>query len=338
MYKRPTKEQMIRQRITMLIIMVTSVILLVTAIILSILGYRLDGDNGRLEQGALVQFDSLPAGARVSIDGQPTSLQTPNKRSVLAGVRSFTMERNDYRTWSKTLDLAAGTLTWLDYVRLVPVELKPQLVRQYETVTAVKASPDFRTMLIQTDSSRPVFERVDIRDREVRTSSLVLPADLYSQSTVEGVTHRFTLDKWDSDGRYILVKHDFNESTEWLVVDTEAASRSQNISRLLGIAFSDLQFSGTSGNVLFGLTDGIVRKVDLSNATISRALISDVISFSLFETNVITYIGRDEMSGVPVAGLYRDGDSLLPLSERLQVLKRLSQLLQPVITIIATSR
>lgn len=309
MYKRPTKQQMIRQRITMLVIMIFSVIFLVTAIILAILGYRLDGDNGRLAQGALVQFDSTPAGARVSIDGQATSLQTPNKRSVLAGVHSFMMERTDYRTWSKSLDLAAGTLTWLDYIRLVPTELSPEVIREYDAVSAVKASPDLRTLLVQTDSARPVFEKVDIRDREVRSSSLVLPASLYGESTNQSVTHRFTIDSWDDAGRYLLVKHDYNESSEWLVVDTQSVDRSQNITRLLSIPFSSLVFSGTSGTSLFGLTDGIVRKVDLSNATISRALISNVTSFSLYDTNILTYVGRDQATGGAVAGVYRDGDA-----------------------------
>ncbi|GEM_PF-186684 len=309
MYKRPTKQQMLRQRITMLVVMVFSILFLVTAVILSILGYRLDGDNGRLEQGALVQFDSLPSAARISVDGQPTSLQTPNKRSVIAGVHSFMFEKQNYRTWSKTLDLAAGTLTWLDYVRLVPNQLKPGVVREYDTVSAVKASPDVRTMLVQTDSSRPVFERVDIRDRDVRTNTLVLPAELYAQSTDETATHRFTMDSWDVGGRYILVRHDVAETSEWLVVDTESVGRSQNVSRLLGITVTDLKFSGTSGSVLFGLTDNILRKIDLSSATISRALVPNVTSFSLYDTNIITYVGRDVSSGLPVAGIYRDGDA-----------------------------
>jgi hypothetical protein len=292
-----------------LIIMVTSIVLTVTAIVLSILGFRLDSENGRLEQGALVQFDSLPSGARVSIDGEKTSMQTPGKRTVFAGMHSFMMENDRYRTWTKSLDLAAGTLTWLDYVRLVPVELKSELVRQYDTVSAVKASPDLRTMLVQTDSTRPVFERVDIRDQAVRSSSLVVPEELYAESTNEAVSHRFTLDAWDPSGRYILVQHEFNASTEWLVLDTEDGERTRNISRLLAMTFTDLQFSGTSGNILYGLSDGIVRKVDLSNATISRALISSVTSFSLYDTNVITYVGRDNTSNLPLVGLYRDGDA-----------------------------
>lgn len=316
MYKRPTKQQQLRQRITMFTIMIVSIVFLVTAIVLSLLGYRLDGDNGRLEQGALVQFDSIPASARISIDDQATTVQTPSKRSVMAGVRKFTLERDQYRSWSKTLDLAAGTLTWLDYVRLVPNTIPTEVVREYSAVTTMKASPDRRSLLVQTDSSRQVFQKVAIQDREVRFSDLVLPAELYSQSAAPGITHRFTLDEWDESGRYVLVRHDFNESNEWLVVDTESVGRSQNVSRLLGTNFSELQFSGTSGNVLYGLTDGILRKVDLSTATTSRALVSGVASFELYDTNVVTYIGRDPVSGVTVAGLYRDGDTEPVILER----------------------
>jgi hypothetical protein len=82
-----------------------------------------------------------------------------------------------------------------------------------------------------------------------------------------------------------------------------------NVTRLLGIDLSDVKFAGTSGNVLFGLSGGVVRKLDLADATISRALISNVTTFNLFETNIISYVGTNEDGSEQVAGIYRDGDT-----------------------------
>lgn len=310
MYKRPSKKQQVIQRTLGLIAMVVSVLVIVTATILFILGYRIDSLNGRLEQGALVQFDSTPPGARVSIDGIPINADTPTKRSILDGAHSFLVERDGYRPWAKSLTLEAGTLTWLDYIRMVPTDLKRETVRTFDSVAMMKAAPDLETLIVQPVATEPVLQRVDIRAQTIVPTTLTLPESLYTNATDEGVAHMFSLDEWDESGRYMLLKHSFNDATEWLVIDTEDVARSTNITRLLSIGLSDVQFASTNGNILFGLTDGVIRKLDLSNATISRGLVTKVESFQVFESNTLTYIGvspADETKRV--AGVYRDGDA-----------------------------
>ncbi len=308
MYRKPSKKVLLAQRIAVLVVSVLSVIIIVTGTVLFILGYRLDGKNG-LEQGALVQFDSQPNGASVYIDGELIG-QTSTKRSLIAGQHSFEIQRDQYRQWSRSLVVDAGTLTWLDYARLVPVELQKQTVRSYDAVFDVEAAPDFQTVIVQQSESTPSFEVVDIRSQEVKSSTVRLPEGLITDASTAGIAHRYTMGEWDEAGRYLLVKHTYGAAQEWIVFDTENAAASVNVTRLLSIQFTDLQFASTNGNVLYGLTDGVVRKLDLQNATISRGLVSRVESFSMYETSLFTYVGRDESDEtVKVAGLYRDGDS-----------------------------
>ena len=94
------------------------------------------------------------------------------------------------------------------------------------------------------------------------------------------------------------------------MVDTENVSQSINVTRLLSVGFKDLHFAGSNGRTLFGLADdNNIRKLDLSSATISRALVSHVDSFDLFDTNTISYVGTDPANHTKrVAGVYRDGD------------------------------
>lgn len=310
MYKRPSKKQQVIQRTLGLIAMVVSVLVIVTATILFILGYRIDSLNGRLEQGALVQFDSTPPGARVSIDGIPINADTPTKRSILDGAHSFLVERDGYRPWVKSLNLEAGTLTWLDYIRMVPTDLQRETVRTFDAAATMKAAPDLQTLIVQPVATEPVLERIDIRAQAIVPVTLTFPVALYSGANNEEVAHTFRLDEWDESGRYLLVQHTFDESTEWLVIDTEDVNRSTNITRLLSIGLSDVQFASTNGNILFGLTDGVIRKLDLSNATISRGLVTNVQSFQMYESNTLTYIGvNPEDETKRVAGVYRDGDA-----------------------------
>lgn len=312
MFKRPTKKQLLVRRIIFSIIATISVIIILVATILFMLGYRFGSDIGTIEQGALLQFDSTPNNANIWIDGRNTGMRTSNKQTVVAGVHTVMFTKDKYEDWSRTLDLTAGTLTWLDYARMVPKERAPETVAYYQSVVAAKASPDMKYMLLQQAADKPEFQLADLRSVDVKLSNLSLPENLYSEAGVEGVAHSFALDEWNVGGRYILIQHTFNDQTEWLMVDTENLSQSSNISRTLGITLKDIHFAGTSGRTLFGLTDdGNIRKLDLSSGTLSRALVSKVESFQLYETNMISYIGTDGPdNSQKVAGVYRDGDEV----------------------------
>ena len=325
MFKRPTKKQLFIRRVITYIIMTVAVLVIVAGTILFILGYRLDGDKGSLEQGALVQFDSAPNGAMVSIDGQQIGSRTPAKQSIVAGAHNFSMTRDNYQTWNKSLNVKAGTLTWLDYIRLVPKTLTTESVAQYKAVFNEKASPDNKWLMVQEQAASPTFQLVDLRAQDVKTTEIALPASLYSDATTENVTHSFAMQSWDEGGRYLLVKHTYADKSEYLMIDTQDVATSVNVSRLLSINVSDAAFSGTSGNILYAITDGSIRKLDLSNATISRALVSNVTSFHLYDTNVVTYVGVDPTNATQqVAGVYREGD------ETPHVLRTVKSLTTPV--------
>lgn len=309
MFRRPSKKQLLIRRVIVSVVMTLAVLVIVTGTILFVLGYRLDGDKGRLEQNALIQFDSVPGAAYVSIDGKVIGTRTATKQSVIAGSHSFIVTRDGYEPWAKSLDVKAGTLTWLDYIRLVPKDRPVEKITSYASVVGEKASPDFRWLIVQEKADVPTFQLVDLRAQNVTSSTVTLPTNIYSDATTAGVQHSFTLDRWDTGGRYVLLKHTYNDKSEWIVVDTQDVGTSVNVSRLLSISLSDVRFSGTSGNILYGLSDGVIRKLDLSAATISRGLVTNVKSFDLFETNVITYVGTDPSdAGVQVAGVYREGD------------------------------
>lgn len=168
MFKRPTKKQLLIRRIITYTVMIAAVIVIVSGTILFILGYRLDSDKGRLEQGALVQFDSRPNGAVVSIDRKSISANTPSKQTVVAGTHQFSVSKTLYETWNKTQSIKAGTLEWFDYIRLVPKDLKLESVALYQTVVGEIASPDLKWLLVQEKTDTPSFQLVDLRSQHSR--------------------------------------------------------------------------------------------------------------------------------------------------------------------------
>lgn len=310
MYRRPSKKKDILRRVITYAIMTISVIVLVTGLVLMLLGYRLDTVNGQLEQGALLQFETVPSGASVVIDDKALSAKTPSKSTVRAGVHTIVMQRDGYETWQKTLDIKAGTLTWLNYARLVPKERKPVAVTEYSQLYASLATTDGKSIIVQQSPSAANFQVIDIRSDEVKAVDLTIPATIYSEATTAGVAHTFTISQWDEGDRYVLLRHDYGDKKEWLVLDTRDANATKNVTELLDIDISSAVFSGNSGNILYALTAGDIRKLDLSGATISRTLVTQVTNFNVFDTNVITYVGSNPTNpSERVVGLYREGDT-----------------------------
>lgn len=310
MFKKPTKKQFLIRRIILSSVATLSVIIIATAAILFMLGFRLDSDNGRLEQGALLQFDSSPNSADVYVDGRNIGSRTATKQTVVAGTHTIKMTKAGYQDWKRTLTINAGTLTWLDYTRFVPTNRPVQTVTTYATLASIEISPDSKWALAHEAAEAPRFQLVDLRAEDVKTSTLELPRTSYSEPGTEGVTHSFMATSWDSGSRYVLVKHLYRDQTEWLVVDTQNVSETVNVTQVLSVGFSSLQFASTNGKVLFGLTnDGTLRKIDLSAGTLSRALVTHVEAFSVFDNTILSYVGIDPSEATHrVAGVYRDGD------------------------------
>jgi hypothetical protein len=281
--------------------------LLTTLLVLIIEGYRFSLNGKKIEQQALVQFDSTPSGAAVSIDGQKVIGSTANKSSIDAGKHSFTISKDGYQSWNDTITVDAGTLTWLNYVRLMPTNHSVKMIKKYKTIAHSIVSPDKKNILIQSDASKPSFDVYDITNTNYNHKTFTIDSSNYSEASKDGITHTFEPIEWDSDGKYVLVKHYYDNTYEWLILNTDDNSV-KNITQVLGISMDDIEFSSNSGNTLYVLSNGDLKKVDLASETISRVLVSNVKSFSSYDSNVFVYISKaDSSTGYINVGVYKDG-------------------------------
>lgn len=308
MYKQPSKQRLLIQRIVVSILASLVVVFAVIVTIFFMLGYRLE--SGSLAQGALLQFDSSPNGADVWVDGAFVSGRTATKQTVVSGLHSVRMTKSGYEDWNRTLELAAGTLTWLDYIRLVPVNRPAQAVLSFSQLHDVVFSPQGQFALAQEAISVPDFRLIDLRSETVTDSRLTVSSELISDATTEGVTHTYSIESWNTGGRYVLIKHTYNTATEWLSLDTQDRANDKNISQLLGIGLRSVTYSGTNGTQFYALADdNTIRKLDSNARTISAVLVPNVESFSLYDSTIISFVSRTpEQSGSKQAGVYRDGD------------------------------
>jgi hypothetical protein len=308
MYRSPSKRKQLVQRTIVYVIMSIAVAALVTLLVFVMLGYQFNRSDGKIEQGGLVQFDSKPNGASITIDGMAFGARTPSKTTMIAGQHFITMEKSGYRTWQKSVDVTAGSVLWLSYARLIPSTVTPTNVAQFATVSNTAASPDDKWMAIKEDPATPAIVLNDVSQDVVTSKTLELPATSYTHP-IDGKNQAFTFVSWDADSRYLLVKHAYDtNSVEWLVVDTQNVTNTKNISTLLGIAASKAVFSGSNANVLYALIGSDMRKIDLNAATLSRPLVTNVADFSLYDNTTITYTTLlDGTTKARTVGYYQDG-------------------------------
>jgi len=286
--------------------MTLAVVVVVPLITFFMLGYRIDTSKGNIEQYAFLQFNSSPSGATVSVDGAIIGFKTPTKTSTPAGKHVVVMWRSGYEKWQKTVSVKPGTLTWLNYALLVPKDLTVKSVANYASVYSSLASSKGDYMLVQPLADKASFSLVDISSDTARSTDLTLPASLYTQAA----DSTFRLEKWSDNERYALVSHKYGDKTEWLVVDTQNLSQSKNATKLFDLALTNVEFADDSGNTLYALDGSDLRKLDLGAATISKPLVSNVTSYSVYiKSKVITYVGvNGSNKSQRVAGVYRNGD------------------------------
>lgn len=309
MYRRPTRKKEVLQRISVYTLMTVFVVGLVTLTIFIILGYRIDIHSGHVERNALVQFDGVPSGAKIAIDGENISKQLPAKQLIVEGQHMFRVSKDGYQPWDKSVMTRADTVTWLNYIRLVPLAPQSEIVSQKTPLVASILAPKNQRIVTQESISKPQLTVYDLRSTKPEVTTAVIPDTAITRWSDKTLTHQFDLKYIDEQGRYALVRHDVQDIREWLIVDLNDSTKTVNVSTRLSIAIQDTQFAGTNGSLLYALIDGKIRKLDLSNDTISRALVESVESFKVKSSNQVVFTGTQDNGSVRIAGIYRDGDS-----------------------------
>ena len=117
-------------------VMILSVVLIVGVLILITMGYGINSDLN-VERRGLVQFISHPSGATISINDEATSSRTPTKSMLLPGTHHITINRPEYDTWSKSINVEPGSVLWLDYVRLIPTQKRTDHLKDFSDIISV---------------------------------------------------------------------------------------------------------------------------------------------------------------------------------------------------------
>ena len=290
MHKKQSVKLQIARRVAVYTIMSVSVVLLVIALVFVMLGYQFNRQDGRIEQGGLVQFNSQPTGARVTIDGVQTSLSTADKSTLSQGKHTIEYSRDGYQTWKKDVTVTPSSVLWLTYARLVPTQLETKPVATLDGLASSLTSPNKRYIAALQHADRGDITLFRLDGDTPKSTKLTLPATSFTQPTEGEPHHNFTLESWDANNRFVLVNHKYGtDGQEWIVVDTDNVERSRNVTTLVGVQMTKPQFSVGDNHILYAIVDGSLRKINLNDATISRPLVPYVADFRQYDRATLVY-------------------------------------------------
>lgn len=310
MYRPPSKRVQIIQRVAIYTTMSVAVTVLVGVLVFFLLGYQINRADGRIEQGGLVQFDTRPSGADVTIDNKSLGSRTASRKTMASGQHFITMQREGYQTWQKSVDVVPGSVLWLTYARLIPQDLKTANVGSFVSLSDTLVSPNSETMAIKEDASTPLIQLADLTNDDVKLTKLEIPAASYTPPAADK-SQTFSLEKWNPSNRYLLVKHTYDDNkVEWLVVDTDNVTETKNVTSLLGIDASEIVFSPNNSSQLYAMVDSAVRKIDLGATTLSGPLVANVAEFSIYDNDTILYVSRpDTTTAMRSVGYFDEGSA-----------------------------
>ncbi|PID33564.1 hypothetical protein CR969_00040 [Candidatus Saccharibacteria bacterium] len=312
MYSRKERKKELIHRILVYSVMVLSMLTLLAFLSFMVTGYQFNLKTREIEQAGLVQFDSSPRDAKISIDGVEFA-NTNAKKVILPGVHRFSIKKAGYSEWTKDLNIQPGKVTWLNYARLVPKQKKIDGLIKLDSLTSAKFSPFGKYLAGVKSGKNSSITLVDLSDKKPKTTNQPISYKwLRSHSKGQKLTktYKWSVYSWDKDANHFLVRCSYvinkSKRTDWLVFDKNDLEKPVNISRLFHINIKQARMIGDSGNKLYVLrTNGDVNKLSISDKTMSSPILSGVAKFNMYGDRNISYRGSQD--GKTVAGIWRDG-------------------------------
>ncbi len=243
-------------------------------------GYSYDLGSHKLVQRGLILISSNPSGATLFAQDKETKKRTPYRANVKPGSYEFSLFREGYRPWRKTLLVEPGQVTNAQYVLLVPEKLRPQALVRGLQPGATAISRDHRHLAYLETGALPGLYTVDLPDGKPR---LVFAAPV---ATPGLPAERLTGVDWSDDASHLLLTSELDGRG---VVRVAAADGSEiiNLTERYRLQFSGLKFSpGNSRQLYWNSPEGL-RRLDLTAQTVSAVLAPNVFGFTFGDDRLI---------------------------------------------------
>jgi hypothetical protein len=266
-------------------------------------GNRIDIGEREFKPTGLVQFESSPAGATVTMDDRELSPRTPGEVVADVGSHSVRFSLNGYHDWNKSFSINQGQVLWLNYALLIPRDLQTDEIANIDyNIKSLTRSRDSKWALLQyTDFNKFALLSVD-NPINIRVTNFSLPADILSTPDV-GTTASITVIEGDYSSRYFLLRHDFTSDNvakkEFIYFDRRDLNAAYNLTREFAIDVKKIVFDENNERRFYIVdANDNLRSLNHNDKSMSTPVVAKVLTFSQYRDKVITVAlgGKDEQT------------------------------------------
>jgi hypothetical protein len=234
--------------------------------------YAYDFSTHRIVQKGHVIIHSLPNGLQLVADGKWIHKKTPYQAAYSVGVHSFSLAKDGFVTWQKTLNVIAGEVSLAQYVILVPKHPQVTVMDTRPQIIAQAVSKDHRHLAYITGGPDAALYTLDLGNPK--------PVKLYvPKAASPGVgAEVLTGLTWSDDASHLLI---FSTADGQAAVKLAAASGGEpvDLTDQYRFDFSSLKFSSGDWRVLYWVSSDGLRRLDVGAQQVSAVLADNVTQF-----------------------------------------------------------
>jgi len=290
------------------ILMGVSVFAIVSILILLAMGFTLTKDGG-LERSGLLQVRSRPSGATVQINGQAQFSRTEMSKMLSEGNHDIVVTKTGYSTWTSSINIEAGLLTRIDWVRLFPLQRTVEDVHEYKSLKLVSTSLDKHYLALLPENST-TLQLINISSDDIKYSNIDLMSFLltngpFIETTADWSPSGLKITQWSENHSKFLLKWNYSQdATHWYLVDVAKPENSINLTAKFAANFTDLQIADPAATKIWVTDSKNLRMIHTDTLTISGILLNNVEKFSS-HANTIGFIGANSKGG-RIVGIYQE--------------------------------
>lgn len=277
-------------------------------------GYDFDRSTGTVIQKGLLFLSAGPESADIYINGEKHRSRTDLRTELPSGDYTVELRRDGYRSWKRSFNLQGGNILRLVYPRLFPEQLVTRDEFLYADEPALSMqSPDRRWLMIQNPDKINEFTIYDLNNPADAPVQAVFPTALFSSA--DGGSPRLTLAEWSTDNRHVLVRHDYGDGHEFIMLDREEPAESYNVNRTFKINPTNVVLRDKSYDrlYLYEADGGVLQTAELRDTRV-RPLLTKVLAFKPHGDDVLVYALDGGSKSKTTALMIREGDNSYQLT------------------------
>jgi hypothetical protein len=276
-----------------ILLLIGYVLIAVAVVLITLLLWRMAEGFGIDKKGQVIQrgltfFSSHPSPADIRVNGQLESVKTNTRLVLPEGIYNVTLSRTGYYDWQRKIEVSGGKVLHFDYPFLFPKNAAVKKIASYAAGPAFSTqSPDHRWLMVQKPGALTDFDMYDLKNPDKTT---VLPVALPSGIVTGGTSQSWQLGEWSADNRHVLLEHDYDGKTEFIMFDRTNPELSVNLNTTLSAAPAKITLNDRKYDRYYLLTDGGALQTASLDKPSPLPLLEHVLAYKTYGGDTVLYV------------------------------------------------